>query len=308
MLAVGAEPVGRVRGRRLAAGRWARGCAGRGGLIGAAFTGVLAVVVAAPCTAPFMAPALGFALTQRAGDGAGRLRWRWASASPRRSPLLAFSAGPAAAACRGPGPWMDVLRKLLAFPMYGTAAWLVWVLAQQTDAASLAAVFAAAVARRPRRLDLRRRAAPGAPRGARPRGVFALAAAGRRRRGAADRRRALRRRAVSAGAGAPIAAGAAVRALEPRRVAAAARRGQAGVRQLHRRLVRHLPGQRAGGPGHGRGRRRLPAHRRGLPEGRLDQPRPGHRQGAGRPGPRRRAALSGLRRGRRRAARCCRSC
>jgi thiol:disulfide interchange protein DsbD len=44
-----------------------------------------------------------------------------------------------------PGPWMDVFKKALAFPMYGAAAWLFWVLAQQADAAFLARAFAAAV-------------------------------------------------------------------------------------------------------------------------------------------------------------------
>ena len=52
----------------------------------------------------------------------------------------------------------------------------------------------------------------------------------------------------------------------------------------------------------------VPAHRRGLSEGRLDQPRRRHRQGPGRPGPRRRAALSGLRHRTAARRRCCRSC
>jgi thiol:disulfide interchange protein DsbD len=44
-----------------------------------------------------------------------------------------------------PGPWMEVFKKALAFPMYGAAAWLVWVLAQQTDATGLARLLAAAI-------------------------------------------------------------------------------------------------------------------------------------------------------------------
>ena len=61
------------------------GLARRGGLTGAFFTGVLAVAVAAPCTAPFMAAALGFALTQSAVVGAAGLRRAWAWALRCRS-------------------------------------------------------------------------------------------------------------------------------------------------------------------------------------------------------------------------------
>ncbi len=120
------------------------GLASRGGLIGAAFTGALAVVVAAPCTAPFMGPALGYALTQSPAAG---LTVFTALAVGFAFPFTALAFTPALLRrMPRPGPWMDVLRKALAFPMYGTAAWLVWVLAAQTDRESLAAVFAAAVA------------------------------------------------------------------------------------------------------------------------------------------------------------------
>jgi thiol:disulfide interchange protein len=119
------------------------GLASKGGLAGAAFTGALAVVVAAPCTAPFMAPALGYALTQPpavslivfAALGLGM-------AAPFT--LLAFLPRLLAKFPR-PGPWMETFRRALAFPMYAAAAWLVWVLAQQTDAGGLAKLLAAAV-------------------------------------------------------------------------------------------------------------------------------------------------------------------
>jgi len=119
------------------------GLAARGDWIGSTMTGVLAVVVAAPCTAPFMGPALGFALTQNpatallvfAGLGLG-------FAAPFT--LLAFSPALLRRLPK-PGAWMDVFRKALAFPMYAAAAWLVWVLAQQTDSAGLARGLAAAV-------------------------------------------------------------------------------------------------------------------------------------------------------------------
>jgi thiol:disulfide interchange protein DsbD len=120
------------------------GLAARGGLAGSALTGVLAVVVAAPCTAPFMGPALGYALTQSAlvaltvfaALGLG-------FAAPFT--LLAFSPALMRRLPR-PGPWMDVFRKALAFPMYAAAAWLAWVLAQQSGPEGLARLLAAAVA------------------------------------------------------------------------------------------------------------------------------------------------------------------
>lgn len=117
--------------------------AAKGGLVGAFFTGALAVVVAAPCTAPFMATALGFALTQSApaallvflGLGLG-------FAAPFVA--VAFLPGLLSRLPR-PGPWMDTLRHILAFPMYGAAAWLVWVFTLQAGSSALAALLAAAV-------------------------------------------------------------------------------------------------------------------------------------------------------------------
>ena len=119
------------------------GLAARSGLAGAFFTGALAVVVAAPCTAPFMAPALGWALTR---DAAAALAVFAALGLGFAAPFVgaAFAPGLLARLPR-PGLWMDVLRKALAFPMYGTAAWLVWVLAVQAGAEGLARVLAASV-------------------------------------------------------------------------------------------------------------------------------------------------------------------
>jgi thiol:disulfide interchange protein DsbD len=119
------------------------GLAARGDMVGAAFTGVLAVVVAAPCTAPFMGPALGFALTQTAPAAlAVFLGLGLGFAAPFT--LLALSPALIRRLPR-PGPWMDGFRKALAFPMYAAAAWLVWVLAQQTGPEGLARMLAAAV-------------------------------------------------------------------------------------------------------------------------------------------------------------------
>ncbi|HEY4029151.1 MAG TPA: protein-disulfide reductase DsbD domain-containing protein [Caulobacteraceae bacterium] len=117
--------------------------AAKGGLVGAFFTGMLAVVVAAPCTAPFMATALGYALTQSApaallvflGLGLGFA-----------APFVAVTFIPALMRLfPRPGAWMDTLKHLLAFPMYGTAAWLLWVFTLQTGPGALALMLAAAV-------------------------------------------------------------------------------------------------------------------------------------------------------------------
>jgi thiol:disulfide interchange protein DsbD len=115
----------------------------KSGLIGAAFTGALAVVVAAPCTAPFMATALGFALTQSApaallvflGLGLG-------FAAPFVA--VAFIPGLLRRLPR-PGAWMETLRHILAFPMYATAAWLLWVFTLQAGSTALALLLTAAV-------------------------------------------------------------------------------------------------------------------------------------------------------------------
>jgi thiol:disulfide interchange protein DsbD len=117
--------------------------AGGSGLGGSFLTGALAVVVAAPCTAPFMAGALGFALTQ---PPLASLLVFLALALGFAAPfvLLAFIPGLLARLPR-PGPWMDVLKKGLAFPMYATAAWLAWVYSQQTGSIPLAALLAASV-------------------------------------------------------------------------------------------------------------------------------------------------------------------
>jgi thiol:disulfide interchange protein DsbD len=119
------------------------GLTARSDLIGAVFTGALAVVVAAPCTAPFMGPALGYALTQPAVPALAIFTALGLGfAAPFT--LLAFSPALLRRLPK-PGPWMDVLKQALAFPMYAAAAWLLWVLAAQTDRGSLAAALAAVV-------------------------------------------------------------------------------------------------------------------------------------------------------------------
>ncbi len=118
--------------------------ASRGGLVGSALTGALAVVVAAPCTAPFMAGALGFALTQ---PPAVALLVFVALGLGFAAPftLLAFAPGLLRRLPR-PGPWMVVLRRLLAAPMVAAAAWLAWVFHRQAGPQALLLLGAAVLA------------------------------------------------------------------------------------------------------------------------------------------------------------------
>ena len=107
-----------------------QGMAARGGTTGAFFTGVLAVVVATPCTAPFMAAAVGFALSQPAPATVAVML---AMGLGLALPYVALSFIPALQRLMPrPGLWMDRLRQFLAFPMYASAVWMIWVLTQQT--------------------------------------------------------------------------------------------------------------------------------------------------------------------------------
>lgn len=120
-----------------------QGLAERPGLAGTFATGVLAVTVASPCTAPFMGTAMGFALTRPPSEA---LLVFIALGSGFALPVLALSVWPQwLKRLPPPGPWMERLRNALAFPMYGAAAWLLWVLSQQVEAATLAAALSGAV-------------------------------------------------------------------------------------------------------------------------------------------------------------------
>lgn len=119
------------------------GLATRGGLAGSFFTGALAVVVAAPCTAPFMGPALGWALTQ---PPAAALTVFLALGLGFAAPFVAVAFAPALInRLPRPGPWMDGFKKLLAFPMYGAVAWLVWVLTVQIGSDAVPRILGAGV-------------------------------------------------------------------------------------------------------------------------------------------------------------------
>ena len=103
---------------------------------GSFFTGVLAVVVASPCTAPFMGSALGYALTQPiyitllvfASLGLGMAL-----------PMVVLSYSNAAVKILPkPGPWMDTAKNVLAFPLYLTSVWLLWVAGNQAGVNTMA--------------------------------------------------------------------------------------------------------------------------------------------------------------------------
>lgn len=113
---------------------------GKTGPAGDFFTGVLAVVVASPCTAPFMGAALAFAFT--APTAAALLVFAFLGLG-LALPFLLIGFIPALARrLPKPGAWMETLKQFLAFPMYLTAAWLLWVLGKQrgVDALGLALV------------------------------------------------------------------------------------------------------------------------------------------------------------------------
>jgi thiol:disulfide interchange protein DsbD len=116
---------------------------GRGAFVRSALTGALAIVVATPCSAPFMAGAVGYALVQ---PPAVSLAIFFALALGFAAPFTLVSLFPAIARrLPRPGAWMDVLKRGLAFPMLGAFAWLVWVLAQQAGTTALAVMLASAV-------------------------------------------------------------------------------------------------------------------------------------------------------------------
>jgi DsbC/DsbD-like thiol-disulfide interchange protein/cytochrome c biogenesis protein CcdA len=112
-----------------------------GGWTGAFFTGALAVVVASPCTAPFMGAALGFALTQPIVPAVAVFL---ALGLGFALPFTVLSASPALIRLMPkPGPWMNTFKQALAFPMFATAIWLLWVLGRQAGPDAVVAGLAA---------------------------------------------------------------------------------------------------------------------------------------------------------------------
>jgi len=119
------------------------GLARRGGHAGSFATGALAVLVATPCTAPFMAAAVGAAMAM---PPAATLAVFAALGLGLAAPQLLLGLFPGLARLLPrPGAWMERLRGALAFPMYGAAAWLAWVLSRQAGPEGLALLLAGAV-------------------------------------------------------------------------------------------------------------------------------------------------------------------
>jgi thiol:disulfide interchange protein DsbD len=120
------------------------GLAARAGHAGAFFTGALAVIAATPCTAPFMASATGFAATQ---GPVTTLAVFAALGLGFALPMAALAWVPALRALLPkPGAWMNRMKVVLAFPMFGAAVWLAWVLTAQTGPNGLLALLSVATA------------------------------------------------------------------------------------------------------------------------------------------------------------------
>jgi len=116
----------------------------RNPMLNALLSGVLAVVIASPCTAPFMGASLGFALGL---PGLQALLIFTLLGVGMALPFLALSWWPALAArLPRPGAWMLTFRHAMAFPMFATVVWLVWVLGQQSGINGAAALLALLVA------------------------------------------------------------------------------------------------------------------------------------------------------------------
>ncbi|MCZ6501882.1 MAG: protein-disulfide reductase DsbD family protein [Gammaproteobacteria bacterium] len=115
------------------------GLVNRGGYSGSFFTGVLAAVVAAPCTAPFMGAAIGYALTR---DAITSLAVFTSLGLGMALPYLLLCFSPALLdRLPKPGPWMETLKEIFAFPMFAAAVWLIWVLNQQNGSDGLLAIL-----------------------------------------------------------------------------------------------------------------------------------------------------------------------
>ncbi|MDO5102458.1 MAG: thioredoxin family protein [Lautropia sp.] len=115
----------------------------RSSYTGSFMTGVMAVVVATPCTAPFMGSAVGFTLSSTALEVV--LVFAALGLGMGIPYLVLASSNALLAKLPRPGPWLQTFRQLLAFPMFATTAWLVWVLAIQTDAQGVLMLLIAAI-------------------------------------------------------------------------------------------------------------------------------------------------------------------
>ncbi len=119
------------------------GLARHGGVLGSFATGLLAVAVATPCTAPFMGGALAAALAAPVTLGLSIFASLGLGIG---LPFVALAAVPAVGRILPrPGPWMVILRQILAFPMFGTAVWLLWVMSVEAGSSGVLIVGAGAL-------------------------------------------------------------------------------------------------------------------------------------------------------------------
>lgn len=111
--------------------------------VNAAFAGLLAVVAASPCAAPFMGAALGYALAQSAATGFAVFA---ALGAGMAAPVVVLTSVPKARRwLPRPGAWMERLKQLLAFPLYATVIWLAWVLGRQSGLEAVIGLLGAAL-------------------------------------------------------------------------------------------------------------------------------------------------------------------
>jgi thiol:disulfide interchange protein/DsbC/DsbD-like thiol-disulfide interchange protein len=119
------------------------GARGRTPVLDHLLTGVLAVAVAAPCTAPFMGASLGVAVTLPTAQALAVFA---ALGLGMALPYLVATAWPGLTRrLPRPGAWMVTFKTLMAFPMFGTVVWLLWVLGQQVGIDGAAALLAVLV-------------------------------------------------------------------------------------------------------------------------------------------------------------------
>lgn len=111
----------------------------KSGYLGSFFTGVLAVLVASPCTAPFMGTALGYAITQSVGEALSVFALLGLGMA---LPFLLLSFIPSwLRFLPKPGVWMETFKQVMAFPLYATALWLLWVLGRQVGVNGMTAAL-----------------------------------------------------------------------------------------------------------------------------------------------------------------------
>ena len=114
--------------------------AAKQGYAGSFFTGVLAVIVATPCTAPFMGAAIGYALT---APSLVTFAVFTALALGLAAPYVALTFQPAwTRILPRPGAWMEILRQAVSLPIFGFVIWLAWVIAESYGSTMLAALLA----------------------------------------------------------------------------------------------------------------------------------------------------------------------